>query len=84
MEKSTFTKEYQVFCHLLRQSREQSGITQVQLAKQLNETQSEISKFERGERRLDLVQLHQWCKATGVRLADFARSFEDAVSAKRK
>jgi transcriptional regulator with XRE-family HTH domain len=84
MEKSIFTHEYRTLCRLLRESREKKGITQVQLAERLRETQSEISKFERGERRLDLVQLRQWCRATGVKLADFVRSFDEALIAKRK
>lgn len=59
-------------------------MTQVQLAERLGETQSEISKFERCERRIDLIQLHKWCQATGGKLVDFVRSFEDEVSRKRK
>ena len=84
MEKSAFTREYQVFCRLLRECREEHDLTQVQLAQRLGETQSEISKFERGERRLDLVQLHKWCQAIGVKASEFVRSFENAVPSRRK
>lgn len=84
MKKSTFTREYKVFCGLLRECREKSGITQSELAKKLDETQSEISKFERGERRMDVVQLRQWCQAAGMKLGDFVRGFEEALSARRK
>jgi transcriptional regulator with XRE-family HTH domain len=84
MKKSTFTREYKVFCGLLRECREKGGVTQAELAKRLDETQSEISKFERGERRMDLVQLREWCRATGTKLSDFARAFEEALPARRK
>jgi transcriptional regulator with XRE-family HTH domain len=57
-------------------------MTQGNLAEKLKETQSEISKFERGERRLDLIQLRRWCRALGVPLADFVTSFEAALSRK--
>jgi transcriptional regulator with XRE-family HTH domain len=79
MEKSPFTHEYRVLCRLLKAARESVGMTQVELAKRLKETQSEISKFERGQRRLDVVQLRRWCQALGVGLSDFVTSFENSL-----
>lgn len=79
MEKSTFTREYRIFCQQLKATRVRAGVTQLDLAKRLRETQSEISKFERGERRLDLVQLRKWCRAIDIGLADFVDSFEAAL-----
>lgn len=84
MKKSTFTREYKVVCRLLREFRERGKITQLQLAERLAVTQSEVSKFERGERRMDLVQLRQWCQATGVRLLDFVQAFDEALPSKRR
>ena len=84
MEKSLFTREYKTFCRLLQESRKESGLSQVELASRLRETQSEVSKFERGERRLDLVQLQRWCKALGVSLADFVRRFEEQTKNVRR
>lgn len=84
MEKSTFTADYRVLCRLLTEARKNSGVTQVELARRLKETQSEVSKYERGERRLDLVQLRQWCKALKIDLLGFVRSFEETVSRKRR
>jgi transcriptional regulator with XRE-family HTH domain len=80
-DKSLFTREYKIFCRLLRESRDADSISQIELASQLKETPSEISKFERGERRLDIVQLHRWCKSLGIGLTDFVREFE--VQARR-
>jgi transcriptional regulator with XRE-family HTH domain len=76
MEKSTFTHEYRVFCRVLKECRGRASITQAELARKLKETQSEISKFERGERRLDLVQLRRWCRALGISLSEFVALFE--------
>jgi transcriptional regulator with XRE-family HTH domain len=84
MEKSTFTRDYKIFCRLLRECRQNRGITQSRLAVRLKETQSEISKFERGERRLDLVQLHRWCQAVGLPLTEFVGRYEKEVSSRRK
>jgi transcriptional regulator with XRE-family HTH domain len=83
MEKSLFTREYKTLCRLLKAAREEADVSQVELAKRLRETQSEVSKFERGERRLDLIQLRRWCSALGIGLADFVRSFEDSLSRRR-
>jgi transcriptional regulator with XRE-family HTH domain len=82
MEKSTFTREYKVLCSQLRAVRADAGVTQAEIAKRLRETQSEISKFERGDRRLDLVQLRKWCRALGISLSDFVARFETALSRK--
>lgn len=42
------------------------------------ETQSFVGKCERGERRLDVVELQAFCGALGVSLPDFARQLEEA------
>lgn len=83
MEKSAFTREYAVFCRVLREVRAEAEITQIELASRLKETQSEISKFERGERRLDVVQLRRWCRCLGVRLSEFIQRFEEALAHKK-
>jgi transcriptional regulator with XRE-family HTH domain len=53
---------------LLRQIRLDSGLTQLQLAHILHQTQSYVSKYEAGEQRLDLYELHQICNAVGTPL----------------
>ena len=83
MEKSQFTREQKVLCRLLKAARETANVSQVELARRLKETQSEVSKFERGERRLDLVQLRTWCAALGIKLPEFVKSFDEAVLRKR-
>lgn len=56
MTKSVFTDRYKLFLNLLVQERKDRGITQVSLAKRLNKPQSYVSKYENGERRLDVVE----------------------------
>lgn len=84
MEKSTFTRDYRILKDLLRRLRVEAELTQVDLAKRLGETQSFISKCERGERRLDLVQLRVFCKAIGISLQQFVASFEDAIAREKR
>ena len=75
MEKSVFTTEYNLLRSMLREFRKRSNVTQNDLAARLEETQSFVSKCERGERRLDLVQLNAFCKALEIELVDFVQEF---------
>lgn len=83
MEKSTFTREYAGLCRLLRETREKAGLTQVELAEKIGETQSYVSKVERGERRLDLVQLQTFCRALKTSLSAFVAEFETGRVSRR-
>lgn len=60
------TPEYEQFLVLLTQSRCDRGISQTELSKRLGKTQQYVSRCEVGERRLDLIELHEWCEALGV------------------
>ena len=46
--------------------REAKGLTQTDIALQLGKPQSYVSKYERGERRLDIVELIAVAKTLGV------------------
>ena len=63
MEKSIWSAEYQQLCALLRQIRQDAGLTQVQVAERLNMPQSFVSKYESGERRLDVIELRHVASA---------------------
>lgn len=76
MAKSLYTREYDMFLKVLKAFRKQAGVTQVELAARIGETQSALSKAERGERRLDIVQLRAICEALGCTLGAFVRAYE--------
>lgn len=78
MEKTIHSKEYCLFLTLLRSAREQAGLTQADVAEKLGESQSFISKCERGERRIDVVELRTWCSALGVPVTDFISYFDQS------
>ncbi|TXH17556.1 MAG: XRE family transcriptional regulator [Gammaproteobacteria bacterium] len=80
MEKSIHSSEYERFLALLRKTRVQSGLTQDDIATKLNATQSFVSKCERGERRLDIVELRAWCYALNLSLTSFIELFERSNS----
>lgn len=79
MEKSIFTQEYGIFLSYLRSSRKAAGLTQEEIAKRLQQTQSFVSKCERGERRIDVVELFKFCQAIGISLSDFTEQLETAI-----
>ena len=64
---------------LLRQARLDAGLTQVELATLIGQPQSFISKYESGERRLDLIELRAICQAVGLSLEEFVRRLEAAI-----
>lgn len=81
MEKSIHSEAYSIFLELLRRTREQAGLTQQAVATRLGETQTFVSKCERGERRLDLIELRSWCAALGVDVGKFVHSLEKSIKA---
>jgi transcriptional regulator with XRE-family HTH domain len=81
MEKSIFTSEQTALENALKQLRLGAGLRQEDLATRLNEPQSFVSKYESGERRLDLIELRQVCQAVGVTLLDFVQRFEEQLIA---
>lgn len=80
MEKSIYTREHASVTQLLRAARKRSGLTQVELAERLGLTQSHLSKIERGEARIDIVQLRTYCHKVGTTLGEFVADLERAIS----
>ena len=74
-----FTHDYEVFLQTLRQTRIGAGITQVELAARIGETQSWVSMVERGQRRLDLMEVRVICQALGLTLLEFVEQVEAAL-----
>lgn len=66
MAQSTHHRHYQAFLDLLKAWRAEAGLTQSEVGERLGNTQTFVSKVERGERRLDLVEFTEWCEALGV------------------
>ena len=77
MQKSIYTAQQRRFLELLRAVRKEAGLTQEQLAARMDTLQSRITDYERGIRRLDLMELRQVCEAVGVPLLEFVRRFEE-------
>lgn len=54
--KSVFAKDYAVMLDVLIQARKSQGFSQQYIADRLGKPQSFVSKYENGERRLDILE----------------------------
>jgi len=61
---------------LLRKLRIEAGLRQMDIANILGQPQSYVSKYESGERKLDLIALSQVCSALGLTLSEFINKLE--------
>lgn len=71
--KSIFSPAYDHFLKELRKAREGAGLTQAQVATKLRKPQSYVSKCEAGERRVDVVELADFCRVYGIKAESFVR-----------
>lgn len=65
MDKTIYEGEYKTFIKRLKKAREESGLTQVQVAKKFGCTQAYISKVESGQLRVDVLELKKFSKIYG-------------------
>lgn len=84
MEKTIYTDEYAVLLTLLREAREAASLTQVQLAERIQQSQSYVSKAEKGERRLDVIQLRTICQELGTTLPAFVARLEERLGRRQR
>ena len=71
MSGSRYSRAYERFLTRLRRARNEAGLTQVQVAKQLGRPQSYVSKSESGERRVDVVELASFARLYGRDISHF-------------
>ena len=63
MKKALYEQSYAAFTELLKEERRKAGLTQAMLAKKLRRPQSYVSKYERGDRRLDVIEFLEIARA---------------------
>lgn len=65
---------------LLKEIRQKHGVTQVELAEKIGVPQSFVSKYETGERQLDILELRQICQFIGISFDNFIRQLEEKLN----
>jgi len=66
MDKSLYTGQSKRFCELLIAARKTAGLTQTELAKRIGVDQAFISKYENGDRRLDVLEFLKIAEALEI------------------
>jgi transcriptional regulator with XRE-family HTH domain len=77
VKKTIYSQEQTRLQVLLKSSRLEAGLTQAQLAQRLGVPQSFVSKYESGERRLDLIELREICKIFRISFLSLVKRFDD-------
>jgi len=75
-QKTIRDRAYRVVVESLRLARRNASLTQVELALKLRADQSYVSKYERGQRRLDVIEVRSICGALGLDFVEFVREIE--------
>jgi len=79
-----FSPRYERFRCQLISARRSKKLTQTALAKKLGRPQSYVSKYERGERRLDLIEFLEVAEILGIDPHGFIRKLTAGEGGRRK
>jgi len=74
--KSIHSEHYGRFLSLMTDARVRLGLSQRELARLLKKPQSFVSKYERGERRLDVAEFMELCKVLKIDPCTVLRKIE--------
>jgi transcriptional regulator with XRE-family HTH domain len=77
--RSIYSPEHRHLVELLREHREKAGVRQAELAARLDRPQSFVSKYESGQRRLDLIEVRQICTALDIDVVNLVRAWERSI-----
>lgn len=73
MPRPQHSDRYKELCQLLSETRVRKGLTQSVVAKRLGKPQSYVSKYESGERRLDVIEVLDVAAALDTNIGLFLR-----------
>lgn len=76
MAKSLFTRKHTQLRKLLKKARKDAKLTQTDVADRLKRRQAYVSRIERGERRIDVVEFLDLAHAIGFNAARFIERFD--------
>ena len=76
MKKKIYIAQRGRLVTLLREMRVEAGLTQTDLAVRIEKDQAYVSRYESGQRRLDVLEVREICKAIGTTLEEFVKRLE--------
>ena len=81
--RSIHNKKYKAIIAYIRGKREEAGITQKDMTKVLHLRQAIISKIETCERRIDLLELLQYCRGVNISIQEIVDHLEKMNASKK-
>lgn len=79
MKKKVYLAQRVRMVSLLREMRIEAGLTQTDLAARIEKDQVHVSRYESGQRRLDVLEVRDICQAIGITLEEFVKRLEKAL-----
>ena len=79
MKKRIYLAQRGRLVSLLREMRIEAGLTQVDLAARIEKDQAYVSRYESGQRRLDVLEVREICQVVGVTLQEFVKRLGGAL-----
>ena len=79
MKKKAYIAQRSRLVSLLHEIRIEASLTQMELAARIERDQTFVSKYESGQRRLDVLEVREICQAVGMTLEEFARRLEKSL-----
>ncbi|MEA5508656.1 helix-turn-helix transcriptional regulator [Crocosphaera sp. UHCC 0190] len=74
--KTIFRREYIQLLELLRQIREKRGLSQAELGMLLGQDQTFVSKYEKGIRRLDIMEMLDICHVLEIDILEILKELK--------
>nr|WP_314623739.1 helix-turn-helix transcriptional regulator [uncultured Noviherbaspirillum sp.] len=71
---------YKLFREMIIEARKDAKLKQAEVAERLGKNQSFVSKYERGERRLDLPEFVDVCEAIGIDVEKFLQIYKGKLN----
>lgn len=69
--RTIYTSEYKEIIERLRKARIEKGLTQLEVSNKLKRGQSFVSKIERRQRRLDVLEMKELASIYGLSVSKF-------------
>lgn len=82
-EKSKDAHNQNILESLLKELRVNAGMRQIDVATKLGIQQSMVSKYEVGERRLDILEVRKLCELFHISLSEFSNLLEERIKQKK-
>jgi len=77
MTKTIYSEEHKRLCAMLVEARNQLGLSQRELGRRLDKYQPYVARYERGQRRIDVVELLRIAKALNIKASEVVAELEE-------